>query len=210
MSEQPRVNPADSLAAGAVRAADATDAATFREVFRAKHRLTVSVMERPRDYRVAYSLGDIHRLTFLSAEERGAVRREWDAWHRQHARLRGITLALWMTGAVGAWWLWFRAAATAGTIHALSGLAVPDTWLAVLAVIVAVGLLIALPAVLATLSAPALADSYLQGYSDGLSRGVSRALQIAPDDEREMWDELREAERLDAAWRRMTGPPVPE
>ena len=39
---------------------DPSDPEAVREVFRAKHRMAVSVMERPQQYTVAYSLGDIH------------------------------------------------------------------------------------------------------------------------------------------------------
>ena len=66
------------------------------------------------------------------------------------------------------------------------------------------GLLMALPAFLATTSASTLSDCYLRGYTDGLTRGVNRALHITPDVEHEMWEELRQAERLDASWRRAT------
>ena len=74
----------------------ASDPGAVREVFRAKHRLSVSVMERPQQYTVAYSLADIHRLTFLSHEERTAVQNEWHAWHRKYVRLSalGWTLAV--------------------------------------------------------------------------------------------------------------------
>ena len=58
------------------------------------------------------------------------------------------------------------------------------------------------------MSAPALSDSYLRGYTDGLTRGVNRALHITPEIEQEMWEELRQAERLDASWRRVTETPV--
>ena len=90
----------------------------------------------------------------------------------------------------------------------LVGLTVPGVWFTVLAVATAVGLLMALPAFLAATSAPALSDSYLRGYTDGLTRGVNRALRITPEVEQEMWEELRQAERLDASWRRVTETPV--
>ena len=72
------------------------DQAAVREVFRAQHRLAVSVMERPQEYTVAYSLGDIHRLTFLSHDERSAIQGEWDAWHRKYVRLGRIGMGLWV------------------------------------------------------------------------------------------------------------------
>jgi hypothetical protein len=189
-----------------VGAAEVSGPAAVREVFRAKHRMAVSVMERPEQYQVAYSLGDIHRLTSLSHEERTEIQREWHAWHRQYVRLGALGFGLWCAGAVAAWGLWFESEWLAAAAQGLIGLTVPGTLFTVLAVITTVGLLMALPAFLAAASAPALSDSYLRGYTDGLTRGVNRALHITPEIEQEMWDELRRAERLDASWRRVTEP----
>ena len=75
-----------------VETGEASEPAAVREVFRAKHRLAVSVMERPQQYTVAYSLADIHRLTFLSHEERTAVQNEWNTWHRKYVRLSVLGL----------------------------------------------------------------------------------------------------------------------
>ena len=198
------------ISTDAVGEADPIDPAAVREVFRASHRLAVSVMERPQQYKVAYSLGDIHRLTFLSHEERTAVQNEWHAWHRKYVRLSALGFGLWMLGALAAWALWFQTAWLAGGIQRFVGLAIPNVWFTVLAVATTLGLLMALPAFLATTSASALSDSYLRGYTDGLTRGVNRALHITPEIEQEMWEELRRAERLDASWRRVTEPPVPD
>ena len=85
---------------------------------------------------------------------------------------------------------------------------IPGVWFTGLAVATTIGLLMGLPAFLATTSASTQADSYLRGYTDGLTRGVNRALHITPDAEQEMWEELRQAERLDASWRRATETPV--
>jgi hypothetical protein len=185
-----------------------SDPAAVREVFRAKHRLAVSVMERPQQYTVAYSLGDIHRLTFLSHDERSAVQEEWHAWHRRYVRLSPVGFCLWLAGALAAWALWFRTGQLAGAIQGATGLAIPGIWFTALAVVTTLALLMGLPAFLAATSASTLADSYLRGYTDGLTRGVNRALQITPETEQEMWDELRQAERLDATWRRVTETPV--
>jgi hypothetical protein len=187
---------------------DIADPAAVREVFRASHRLAVSVMERPQQYKVAYSLGDIHRLTFLSHEERMTVQNEWHAWHRKYVRLSALGFALWLFGALAAWALWFQTGRLAAGIESLVGLSIPSVWFTVLAVATTLGLLMALPAFLATTSASALSDSYLRGYTDGLTRGVNRALHITPEIEQEMWEELRRAERLDASWRRVTETPV--
>lgn len=186
------------------------DQAAVREVFRAQHRLAVSVMERPQEYTVAYSLGDIHRLTFLSHDERSAIQGEWDAWHRKYVRLGRIGMALWVAGALSAWALWFRAAGLSSAIQQALGLSVPAGWLIGLAAVTTLGLLMALPAFLATTYAGALSDSYLRGYTDGLTRGVNRALHITPEIEQQMWEELRRAERLDASWRRVTDSPPQE
>jgi len=191
-----------------VEAVNESDPAAVREVFRAKHRLSVSVMERPEQYQVAYSLGDIHRLTFLSHDERTAIQNEWHAWHRKYVRLGALGFGLWLAGAVCALGLWFESDRLAGVAQRLFGLTVPGIWFTVLASIATVGLLMALPAFLAAMSAPALSDSYLRGYTDGLTRGVNRALSITPEVEQEMWEELRQAERLDASWRRVTETPV--
>ena len=187
---------------------DSADPATVREVFRAKHRLAVSVMERPHQYTVVYTLRDIHRLTFLSHDERSAIQKDWHAWHRRYSRLGALGVGLWLTGAVASWALWFRAAAMADGIQRTLGLTVPDIWLTGLALVVTLGLLAALPAFLATMSAFALSDSYLRGYTDGLTRGVHSALHITPEIEQEMWEELRRAERLDDSWRRVTDAPA--
>ena len=170
----------------------------MREVFRAKHWLAVSVMERPQQFTVAYSLGDIHRLTFLSHDERSAIQKEWQAWHRQYVRLSAFGMCLWLVGVFAAWGLWFRAAALAAAIQGATGLTIPGIWFTGLAGAVTLGLLMALSAFLATVFAPALSDSYLRGYTDGLTRGVNRALHITPEIEQEMWEELRRAEGLDA------------
>lgn len=205
-TEDPR-EPAP-ISTDAVGEPDIADPAAVREVFRASHRLAVSVMERPQQYKVAYSLGDIHRLTFLSHEERMTVQNEWHAWHRKYVRLSALGFALWLFGALAAWALWFQTGRLAAGIESLVGLSVPSVWFTVLAVATTLGLLMALPAFLATTSASALSDSYLRGYTDGLTRGVNRALHITPEIEQEMWEELRRAERLDASWRRVTETPV--
>jgi hypothetical protein len=205
--------PIEAAAAAApastdVEAVNESDPAAVREVFRAKHRLSVSVMERPEQYQVAYSLGDIHRLTFLSHEERTAIQNDWHAWHRKYVRLGALGFGLWLGGAVAAWGFWFESDWLAGAAQRLFGLTIPGIGFTVLAVATTVGLLMALPAFLAAMSAPALSDSYLRGYTDGLTRGVNRALRISPEVEQEMWEELRQAERLDASWRRVSETPV--
>lgn len=182
--------------------ADPANPGAVREVFRARNRLAVSVMERPQQFRVAYSLGDIHRLTFLSHEERTAVQNEWHTWHRKYVRLSGLGVGLWLSGAAAAWALWFRTGDLSGAIQSTLGLTIPDAWFTAFAVTTTLGLLMALPAFLATATASTLADSYLRGYTDGLTRGVNRALHITPEVEQEMWEELRQAEGLDADWRR--------
>jgi hypothetical protein len=199
----------DQAPTGLVDVADArsADPATVREVFRARHRLAVSVMERPHQYTVVYTLGDIHRLTSLSHDERGAIRKDWHAWHRRYSRLGALGVGLWLAGAVAAWALWFRMASIADVMQRTLGLAVSDGWFIGLAAVVTLGLLTALPALLATMSAFALSDSYLRGYTDGLTRGVHSALHITPEVEQEMWEELCRAERLDASWRRVTDAP---
>ena len=204
VTEERPIEAAAPASTDVVDAVNESDPAAVREVFRAKHRLSVSVMERPEQYQVAYSLGDIHRLTFLSHDERTAIQNEWHAWHRKYVRLGALGFVLWLTGAVVAWGLWFESARLAAVVERVFGLTVPGVWFTVLAVATTVGLLMALPAFLAAMSAPALSDSYLRGYTDGLTRGVNRALRISPDVEQEMWEELRQAERLDASWRRVT------
>jgi hypothetical protein len=189
---------------------DVSDPAAAREVFRAKHRMAVSVMERPQQYQVSYSLGDIHRLTSLSHEERTTIEREWHAWHRKYVRLSALGFGLWLAGAAAAWLLWFEAGWLAATAQRALGLTLPGGLFTVLAVATTLGLLMALPAFLAATSASALSDSYLRGYSDGLTRGVNRALHITPEIEQDMWEELRRAERLDASWRQVTDPPADE
>ena len=208
MAEEVPTEAAAPASPDVVGAVNESDPAAVREVFRAKHRLSVSVMERPEQYQVAYSLGDIHRLTFLSHEERTAIHNEWHAWHRKYVRLGALGFGLWLAGAVAAWGLWFESDRLAGAAQRLFGLTVPGVWFTVLAVATTVGLLMALPAFLAAMSAPALSDSYLRGYTDGLTRGVNRALRITPEVEQEMWKELRQAERLDANWRRVSETPV--
>jgi hypothetical protein len=198
VNEQRRVEPFPPSAAGVAGLGDASDPATVREVFRAKHRLGVSVMERAHQYRVAYSLAEIHRLTFLSHEERAAVETEWGAWHRKYKRLGTGATALWLTGAVVAWGLWFRAESVAAMVASL-GLSISGVWFTIAAVITGLALVVSLPAFLATLFTSAIRDSYVRGYSDGLTRGVNRALRITPEIEAEMWEELRQAERVDAA-----------
>jgi hypothetical protein len=197
-----------AISTNVVPAPDASDPDAVREVFRAKHRLSVSVMERPQQYTVAYSLGDIHRLTFLSHDERTAVQSEWHAWHRKYVRLGAIGFCLWLAGAGAAWALWFRADQMAGAIQSAFGVSISGAWFTGLAVLTTMGLLVALPACLATMSASALADSYLRGYTDGLTRGVNRALRITPEIEQEMWEELRQAEQLDASWQRVPQEPA--
>jgi hypothetical protein len=182
---------------------DESDPSTTREVYRATHRLAVSVMEKPKQYVVAYSLGDLHRLTFLSHEDRAAVQNEWDAWHRKHVRLGVVGAAMWLAGAASAWMLWFQTELLTGFIENSVGAAVPEVWLRVPAMAVILGLLMWLPKFIAVLSAPATSHSYLRGYADGLTRGVNRALHITPEVEQEMWEELRRAERLDESWRRL-------
>ncbi len=161
-------------------------------------------MERPQQFTAAYSLGDIHRLTFLSHDERSAIHQEWQAWHCKYIRLSRLGMCLWLAGAFAAWGLWFRTEVFANAIQGAVGVTIPGAWFTGLAIGVTLGLLMALPAFLATTSAPALSDSYLRGYTDGLTRGVNRALHITPEVEQEMWEELRRAERLDASWRQAT------
>ena len=208
MTEERPIQPSVPTSTDVPDANSPTDPAAVREVFRAKHRLAVSVMERPQQFTVAYSLGDIHRLTFLSHEERTAVQSEWHAWHRKYVRLGALGFGLWLFGAAAAWGLWFESASLTGAVEGLFGLTVSGAWFRGIAVMTTVGLLMALPAFLATTSASALSDSYLRGYTDGLTRGVNRALHITPEIEQEMWEELRQAERLDASWRRVAEPPV--
>jgi hypothetical protein len=201
--EQPPVDPSSPDLVDVVSVKSA-DPATVREVFRARHRLAVSVMERPHQYTVVYTLADIHRLTFLSHDERSAIRNDWHAWHRKYSRLGPRGVCLWLAGAFAAGALWFKAATMTDAIQRAAGLTVPDIWFLGLAASITLALLAALPALLATLSAFALSDSYVRGYTDGLTRGVHSALHITPEIEREMWEELRSAERFDAGWRRAT------
>lgn len=182
------------------------DPAAVREVFRARHRMTASVMERPHQFTVAYSLGDIHRLTFMSPDERAAIQNEWQAWHRKYVRLSRLGTALWVLGAFAVWALWFRTEALTNAVQGTVGLTIPAGWFTGVAIAVTLGLLISLPAFIAMIFAPALSDSYLRGYTDGLTRGVNRALHITPEIEREMWEELRRAERLDASVRQASQP----
>lgn len=197
MDEQD-VDPSGAPTADVADPAGAEDPAAVREVFRAKHRLAVSVMERPQQFPVAYSLGDIHRLTFLSHDERHAIQKDWQAWHRKFVRLSGLGTGVWLAAAFAAWGLWFRTDVLASAIHGAIGVTIPGIWFIGFAIAVTLGLLMTFPAFLATASAPALSDSYLRGYTDGLTRGVNRALHITPEIEQEMWDELRRAEGLDA------------
>lgn len=184
--------------------------ASVRDAYRARHRLAVSVLERAQQYRVSYSLGDLHRLTFLSHDERAAVRGEWQAWHRRYARLSLAGAAVWIAGASLAVLLWVQPDAAAGRLESILGWPVAGGWLTAAAIVISGCVLWTLPAFLSSVSAPALADAYLRGYADGMSRGVNRALKISPEMEREMWDELHEAERTDARWRQGTGPvPAP-
>lgn len=210
MSSVSEQQPLDPAATSVIDLVDANhaDPATVREVFRARHRLAVSVMERSQRYMVAYSLGDLHRMTLLSHEERSAIRKDWQAWHRKYSRLGPLGVSLWLAGTGAVLALWFKTEAISGAIQHTLGLTVPGIWLTGLSVIATLGLLAALPALLATMSAFALSDSYLRGYTDGLTRGVHRALRITPEIEQEMWEELRRAERLDASWRRVTDAPV--
>lgn len=53
MPEDPRMEPTAQTPTDVVDTAQASDPAAVREVFRAKHRLAVSVMERPQHYTVA-------------------------------------------------------------------------------------------------------------------------------------------------------------
>ena len=205
--EQPPVDPSPTGLVDVV-SGNRADPAPVREVFRAKHRLAVSVMERPHQYTVVYTLRDIHRLTFLSHDERSAIQKDWHAWHRRYSRLGPLGVGLWCAGAVMSWALWFRATAIADGIQRTLGLTVPDIWLTGLALVASLGVLAALPAFLATMSAFALSDSYLRGYTDGLTRGVHSALHITPEIEQEMWEELGRAERLDASWRRVADAPA--
>jgi hypothetical protein len=197
-----------AVVAAAMDTVDESDPAVTRDLYRAKHGLAVSVMERPQQYVVAYSLGDIHRLTFLSHEERTAVRDEWHAWHRKYVRLGVIGCACWLAGAAAAWMLWFEADTLTSVIQSGVGLTIPTGWLRLPAVAATLGLLMALPALFATTAAPALANSYVHGYADGLVRGINRALHITPEIEQQMWEEFRRAERLDAGWRRVTEAPA--
>ena len=208
MSDQQRADARRPLSSDVADANTASDPATLREVFRAKHRLAVSVMERPQQYRVTYSLGDIHRLTFLSHEERTAVETEWHAWHRKYVRLSRAAFCLWLSGVAVALVCWMATDALVAGVGGAVGLTIPAMWWKVIGGVVAVTLLATLPAFLAATSASALCDSYLRGYTDGLTRGVNRALHITPEIEQEMWDELRQAERLDAGWRRVTEAPL--
>lgn len=204
------VDPRLTAATDVVDAAGGSDPVAVREVFRATHRLATSVMERPQKYTVSYSLGDIHRLTFLSHEERTAVQNDWHAWHRKYVRLRAIGVVFWLAGAAAAWMLWFETDVLTRVIQSSVGLTVSGIWFTVLAVGVTIWLVATLPGFLASLAAPPLSDSYLRGYTDGLTRGVNRALHITPEREQEMWAELRRAERLDATWRRFTNTPAEE
>ena len=197
MAEE-HLDPAHALTSDVAVAPEAADPGAVREVFRAHHRLAVSVMERPQQFSVAYSLGDIHRLTFLSHDERTAIQQEWQAWHRTYVRLTRVGMCLWVAGAVAAWGLWFRTGELTTAIHGAVGVTIPGVWFTGFAVAATLGLLTALPAFLAAAAAPALSDSYLRGYTDGLTRGVNRALHITPEIEQEMWEELRRAEGLDA------------
>src|SRR4030095_424649 len=114
--EEPPSEPTPQARADGADAANTSDPAAVREVLRATHRLAVPVMERPQQYTVAYSLADIHRLTFLSHEERTAVQSEWNTWHRKYVRLSALGFCLWLAGAAAAWALWFRAGDMVGFI----------------------------------------------------------------------------------------------
>lgn len=200
MSEQQPINSwpplSDVVDAGADTAQH--EPGSVREVFRARNRVTVSVFERPEEYRVVYSLGDIHRLTFLSHEERTAVEREWHTWHRTYARLGRAAFVAWIGAAALASVCWWGADAVVSALGKTLGVSMASEWSAAAAVAIAVALIVTLPRFLASLAAAALCDSYLRGYADGVTRGVHRALRITPDVEDEMWNELRDAQRIDA------------
>jgi hypothetical protein len=156
-----------------------------------------AVAEAPRDFRLTYSLRDIHRLSFLTADERQAVCTEWKAWHRRHASIGALGVAAWAAGAAVAWACSFGAEGTAASIAALAGWHVPLGALYAAAGLLAVGLLVATPLVFSTLASAALCDAFVAGYADGMVVGVNRSLQITPEREQEMWGELHAAEARD-------------
>jgi hypothetical protein len=181
------------------------EAAPFREVFRASNAAAVSVFERSDEYRVRYSLRDIHHLTFLSHDEQAEVERDWHAWHRRYVRLGPRGTAAWVIAAGLAGAMWFGADAAASLASGNVAVAIPAVALRVTAALTAAILLATLPALLATLSARVLCAAYVKGYADGLTRGVHRALRITPDIERAMWEELHGGEQIDRAMRQSAG-----
>ena len=160
-------------------------------------RQTAAVAGAPRDFHLVYSLRDIHRLGFLSADERDVIRAEWRAWHRRHASLGAVGMLAWIAGAAAAWACSLAAGDTAAWIAAAIGWTMPVAALYAIAATLAVALLVALPMLFSTLAAAALCDAYAAGYADGTVTGVNRALQITPEREQEMWGELHDAEARD-------------
>ena len=67
--EDPGRIPTPQPPTDVVDTAQPSDPAAVREVFRAKHRLAVSVMERPQQFTVAYSLAR-HSSTHVSVARR--------------------------------------------------------------------------------------------------------------------------------------------
>ena len=156
-----------------------------------------AVAEAPRDFRFTYSLRDIHRIAFLTADERQEGAIEWKAWHRRNASMGSIGVALWSAAAAAAWACWFRAGGTAATLADLAGLQVPLAAVYAVAGVLTLGLLVAAPLLFSTLARAALGDAYLAGYADGIVAGVNRSLQITPEREQEMWGQLHDAEARD-------------
>ena len=147
----------------------------------------------PRDFRFVYSLRDIHHLMSLTHEERARVVADWRAWHRRNASLSRVARVIWGLAAIGAWLVLFRSAEVSTWLATTVAVTPSPTLLIVAGALAAVGLLVTLPAVLSAAAASALCDAYMAGYSDGMTAGVTRALQITPEREAELWDELHEA-----------------
>lgn len=168
------------------------------DAFRIANKLDVSVVERPVEFNLRYSMRDIGKLVDVSRSDWAAAMISWRA---SHNGLSTKAMIAWCAASFVSWNCLFRTARVADWI----GEMIPTFAVSAIGYVVGFGVAATASRFFATLTSSQQWDAYSNGYTEGLRQGVNRALKITPEQEEEMWDDLSKADLAESHLDRRRG-----